>query len=76
MKDDELIPVKGSQTHSRDPYSGAIVNTDDAGYKNAIKAHKRNKMKDARLKNCEESINNINKQMSEMMKMMQQLMEK
>ena len=55
--DDKYIAVKNSNHLERDCYSGAIINNDSTGYRNAINAHKRSKEKELRLETLESDIN-------------------
>jgi|LWDU01.1.fsa_nt_gi hypothetical protein len=54
-----MIRVKENQDLSKDPISGAIVNTNIGAYENAIRTHNLTKEREARMESLEDDINTI-----------------
>jgi hypothetical protein len=58
----------------RDPYSHAIVNTNESAYRQAVAASKAAKAKNKKLEDAEKDINNIKQEMSEIKGLLQELL--
>lgn len=58
----------------RDPYSHAIVNTNESAYNQAVAAAKAAKAKNKKLEDAEKDINNIKQEMSEIKGLLQELL--
>jgi hypothetical protein len=70
------LRVEGSQTLVRDPYSGAIINNDDAGYKSYIAVREANERKRQEQQTVRQEIDSLKNDMTEIKGLLLQLLEK
>ena len=71
---DNATKVEDNADLVRDPYSNAIVNTNQSAYNQAVAAAKTAKAKNKKLEDAEEDINNLKQEMSEIKGLLQELL--
>lgn len=71
---DNVKKVEDNMDLVRDPYSHAIVNTNESAYNQAVAAAKAAKAKNKKLEDAEKDINNIKQEMSEIKGLLQELL--
>lgn len=70
------IRVEGSKSLMRDPYSGAIVNVDDDGYKNYIALKQANDRKRQEQQELQTEIDNIKSDVNEIKSLLLELLQR
>ena len=73
---DKLIRVDGSQTLMRDPFSKAIINTDQSGYASYIALKEANERKRQEQQTVRQEIDSLKNDMTEIKGLLLQLLEK
>lgn len=71
---DNVKKVEDNMDLVRDPYSHAIVNTNESAYRQAVASAKAAKAKNKKLEDAEEDINNLKQEMSEIKGLLQELL--
>lgn len=60
----------------RDPYSGAIVNTNSSAYRSSVEAAKKRKIESEKLEGAVQDINNLKNDINEVKSLLQELIKR